>query len=127
MYLERISLFSFFAAGQDQTHGLNLGIFLLELFYMFRIVSLIHLISSFSPFPYDPFPFFYLPELEVSMHTSLIEACIRYLTENPMLKNEVYTPEQAADLFLKSGNREELLIYGRAKIVRAFETCKKRK
>jgi hypothetical protein len=61
------------------------------------------------------------------MHTSLIEACNRYLTENPMLKNEVYTPEQAADLFIKSNSREELMIYGRAKIVRAFEICKKRK
>lgn len=61
------------------------------------------------------------------MHTSLIEACNRYLSENPRLKDEVYTPEQAADLFIKSRNREELLIYGRAKIVKAFETCKKRK
>ena len=61
------------------------------------------------------------------MHTSLIEACNRYLSENPMLKDEVYTPEQAAELFMKSMSREDLLIYGRAKIVRAFETCKKRK
>lgn len=61
------------------------------------------------------------------MHTSLIEACNRYLSENPMLKNDVYTPEQAADLFIKSMDKEELLIYGRAKIVSTFETCKKRK
>ena len=61
------------------------------------------------------------------MHTSLIEACTRYLTENPILKNEIYTPEQAADLFIKSMSREDLLIYGRAKIVRAFEICKQRK
>lgn len=61
------------------------------------------------------------------MHTSLIESCSRYLSENPMLKNEAYTPEKAADLFIKSRNKEDLLIYGRAKIVKAFEICKKQK
>lgn len=61
------------------------------------------------------------------MHTSLIEACNRYLSENPRLKDEVFTPEQAADLFIKSMSREDLLIYGRAKIVRAFEICKQQK
>jgi hypothetical protein len=61
------------------------------------------------------------------MYTSLIVACNRYLTENPRLKDEVYTPEQAADLFIKSISKEELLLHGRAKIVRAFEICKKRK
>ncbi|BBL63349.1 hypothetical protein [Methanosarcina mazei] len=61
------------------------------------------------------------------MHTSLIEACNRYLTENPRLKDEIYTPEQAADLFMKSMSREDLFIYGRSKIVRAFEICKNRK
>ena len=52
------------------------------------------------------------------MHTSLIEACNRYLTENPRLKMKSILPEQAADLFMKSMSREDLFIY-ESKILRA--------
>ncbi|MDQ1255199.1 MAG: putative primase/helicase, partial [Euryarchaeota archaeon] len=61
------------------------------------------------------------------MQVSLIETCSRYLAENPRFKNVSYTPEDVADMFIRSKDREELLIFGRERIVEAFKTCKKRK
>ncbi len=61
------------------------------------------------------------------IQVSLIEACSRYLAENPKFKNVSYTPEDVADIFIRSKDREELLIFGRERIVEAFRACKKRK
>ncbi|KKH49782.1 DUF927 domain-containing protein [Methanosarcina sp. 1.H.A.2.2] len=61
------------------------------------------------------------------IQVSLIEACSRYLAENPKFKNVSYTPEDVADIFIRSKDREELLIFGRDRILEAFRSCKKRK
>ena len=61
------------------------------------------------------------------IHVSLIEACSRFLAENPELKNITHTPEEVTERFIRSQDREELLIYGKENIVKAFEKCKKQK
>lgn len=61
------------------------------------------------------------------VHVSLIEACSRFLSENPELKNVTHSPEEVADSFIRSQDREELLLYGKENIVKAFELCKKQK
>jgi uncharacterized protein (DUF927 family) len=61
------------------------------------------------------------------IHVSLIEACSIFLEENPELKNITHKPEEVADMFIRSQDREELLIYGRENIVKAFAKCKKQK
>lgn len=59
------------------------------------------------------------------MHVPLIESCSRFLAENPELKNVTHSAEEVADLFIRSKNRVEHLIYGRENIVKAFKFCKK--
>ncbi|AAM07485.1 DUF927 domain-containing protein [Methanosarcina acetivorans] len=61
------------------------------------------------------------------IHVSLIEACSKYLAENQKFKNVSYSPEDVADMFIRSEDRTELLMYGRDNIVKAFRTCKNRK
>ncbi|MCQ1535762.1 DUF927 domain-containing protein [Methanosarcina sp. KYL-1] len=61
------------------------------------------------------------------MNVSLIEACDQFLYENPELKNITHTPEEVTGLFIRSKDREELLIYGKKEIIKAFELCKKHK
>lgn len=61
------------------------------------------------------------------VHVPLIGACSLFLAENPELKNLTHTPQEVADLFIQSQDREELLIYGKEEIVKAFELCKKHK
>lgn len=59
------------------------------------------------------------------IHVSLIGACSQFLNENPELKNLTHTPQEVADMFIRSQDREELLLYGRENIIKAFELCKK--
>lgn len=62
-----------------------------------------------------------------TLHVSLIESCELFLHENPEFKNVTYTPKEVAENFIRSKDREELLIYGMEDIIKAFELCKKHK
>ncbi len=59
------------------------------------------------------------------IHVPLINACSRFLAENPELKNITHPAGEVEDMFIKSKDREELLIYGKENIVKAFKLCKK--
>jgi putative DNA primase/helicase len=59
------------------------------------------------------------------IYVPLIDACSRFLAENPELKNVTHPAGEVADMFIKSKDREELLLYGRENIVKAFKLCKK--
>lgn len=59
------------------------------------------------------------------IYVPLIDACSRFLAENPELKNITHPAGEVADMFIKSKDREELLIYGKENIVKAFKLCKK--
>jgi uncharacterized protein (DUF927 family) len=62
-----------------------------------------------------------------TLHVPLIESCELFLCENPELKNVTYTPKEVAENFIRSKDREELLIYGMEDIIKTFELCKKHK
>lgn len=62
-----------------------------------------------------------------NVYVSLVESCSRFLLENPKYKNVTFTAEQVTDFFIRSEDREELLLYGKENIVKAFEMCKKHK
>jgi len=59
------------------------------------------------------------------MHVPLLDACSRFLAENPELKNITHPAEEVAELFIRAKDREELLLYGKENIVKAFKLCKK--
>lgn len=57
----------------------------------------------------------------------LIESCSKFLNENPELKLITHSVEEVTNLFIKSEDREELLIYGLENIKQTFEKLKKQK
>ena len=61
------------------------------------------------------------------INVGLIESCSRFIAENPELKNVTHTAEEVAEIFIRTKDQEELLLYGKENIVKAFELCKKQK
>jgi len=59
------------------------------------------------------------------IYVPLMEACSRFLVENPELKNITHPAGEVAELYIKSEDRAELLFYGKENIVKAFKLCKK--